>query len=130
MWGEGYFKLSAQSTGSSNLKSCSSFDGGRFHNGIWNSSCNFEQLSPRQLRYVLIGKKFAIYGDSLARQVFLRLVAHARGFHSIVEVYFQTNAFYVFNETHDYLGVSNTSHSIGIEVIQSPLFTMNFFWSP
>ena len=131
LWGEGSFSRTFHSTSTFNdhLSNCTSFDDGKFINGHWHSKCNFEWLSPIQMRYALIGKRFSFYGDSLVRQTFLRLVSHIRGFHTSIDVFFHTNAFYVFNATNDYFGIPNTYRSMGFDVLQSPLFILDFYWN-
>jgi hypothetical protein len=67
-------------------------------------------------------------GNSLVRQIFLRLVWHARDIPIIIEHYFHLDAYYVFNGTHDYLGVRETYNKTTC-VIQNPLFVAEYQWS-
>jgi hypothetical protein len=64
-------------------------------------------------------------GDSMMRQLFLRLVWYLRGLHEIVEHYFHKNARYAQNETMDLLTIDRDR-----ETIQNSLFTLEFLWSP
>ena len=130
LWREGKFRRGLQNIKNSFRHfSCSSFGGGKFIDGRWHSDCKFEWLSPSQMRFALVGKRFSFHGDSLVRQTFLRLISHIRGFQTIVEVYFHKSAFYVFNETHDYFTIQ-PSHVNRNDVLQSPLFIMDFHWEP
>ena len=67
-------------------------------------------------------------GNSIIRQVFLRLVWQARGIPDIIEHYFHYNAYYAFNGTHDYLGVRETFDKKSC-MIQNPLFVAEYQWS-
>ena len=130
LWGEGQFRRGLQEyTYDIHHSNCSSFDGGKFIDGHWQSACNFVWLSPSQMRFALVEKRFSFHGDSLVRQTFLRLISHIRGFQTIVEIYFHASAFYVFNETHDCL-VIQPSHLHRHDVMQSPLFILDYNFEP
>ena len=100
---------------------------GFFHHGRWLSSCTVPWLSPLQLRASLAAKRFIFEGDSLTRQVFMRLIYHARGFSDIVEYPFHLDAMYAFNDTHDVFRIGSTWSASAIE---NPRFIAVFEWNP
>ena len=88
--------------------------------GFWNSSrmwqpkstpCDgYGWLSMSETFHCLSGRVLIIEGDSLARQVFLRLIWWLRDIPLLVEHFFHQHAVYTFNLTHDELSiVGNTS---------------------
>ena len=65
------------------------------------ASQGFAWLSPSDVLSCLAGRIVIFEGDSLTRQVFLRLVWWLRGTTHMVEHYFSQHAAYTFNSTHD-----------------------------
>ncbi len=59
-------------------KLCPKFDGGEFVRGKWKKACAYPWLSAREFRSRVAGKHIAIIGDSMLRQLFMRMVWHAR----------------------------------------------------
>lgn len=59
-------------------KLCPKFDGGEFVRGKWRKTCAYPWLSAKEFRSRVAGKHIAIIGDSMLRQLFMRLVWHAR----------------------------------------------------
>ena len=83
-------------------------------------------LSFNQLRHHLNGFHFVFQGDSMVRQIFLRMIWHIRGLDIIIEQSFHRDAYYTFNASHDML-------SIGVgerESVYEPTFTAEFIWDP
>ena len=64
----------------------------------------------------------------MVRQIFLRLIWYARDIPEIIEHYFHHDAYYVFNGTHDYLGVRE-NYDKKTCMIQNPLFVAEYQWS-
>jgi hypothetical protein len=101
--------------------------------------CALTQYSAIEADIILRGNTILFYGDSLLRQLFLRLVWHLRGFGEIMEHYFHAHAIYVRNTTHDYLYVgpedeTGTRHfsldKEGKNFIYNPTFQLIFLWEP
>ena len=84
-------------------------------------------LSPLQLRASLTTKRFIFEGDSLTRQLFMRLIYHARGYSDIVEYPFHLDAMYAFNDTHDVFRIGSSWIANAIE---NPSFIAVFEWNP
>eukprot|EP01036_Dinobryon_divergens_P027630 gene27630-36436_t len=83
-------------------------------------------LSFNQLRHHLDGFHFVFHGDSMIRQLFLRMIWHIRGLDIIVEQSFHRNAYYTFNASHDMLSIGTSARDSVFE----PTFTAEFFWDP
>ena len=66
-------------------KSCHNYTTGHFFQGKWTNDCGVRWLQSDELRSALQGKSFIFEGDSLVRQLFLRLIFHVRGIPEIVE---------------------------------------------
>lgn len=64
-------------------------------------------------------------GDSLVRQLFLRLVSYLRGIPDQVERPFHTDAIYAFNATHDLFFNGKTWNPT---MIPNAIFKAHFFW--
>jgi hypothetical protein len=110
-------------------KMCPKFDGGEFVRGRWKKACSYPWLSARELRSRVAGKHIAIIGDSMLRQLFMRFVWHARGYEEIIESYFHTDAFYVFNGTHDYLAIQHEYSSTAAQAaLVNPVFALSYTW--
>jgi hypothetical protein len=82
-----------------------SFDGpGSLVDGAWlpdNGCGGGACMSPEQAHTVLVGTHLIIAGDSLLRQLYMRLVTHLRGFEDVVEHFFHSDSQYSRNATHD-----------------------------
>ena len=63
--------------------------------------CSPAVYSPAQAYAALRGRHIAFGGDSLIRQIYLRLVAHLRGFTAVVDRTFHAPALYLRNASHD-----------------------------
>lgn len=76
-----------------------------FHAGIWTyeDNCNLKIYNPIEANHILQKSVVVFIGDSMLRQLFLRMIWHLRDFEEIVEHYFHANAIYVRNNTHDHL---------------------------
>ena len=68
--------------------------------------CTPTVFSPAQAYAVLRGRHVAFGGDSLMRQLFIRLVAHLRGFSAAADRAFHVPALYRRNATHDSLHIA------------------------
>lgn len=92
---------------------CDSLDGGS--KGFWLSSSVWEPsvacAQSRRSGWVnfhgilacLAGRVLVFYGDSLTRQLFMRLVWWLRGIPALVEHYYNGHSLYVFSEASDHL---------------------------
>ena len=129
MWQTGRFLSQAESQtftyGTS--KSCHNYTTGHFFQGKWTNDCGVRWLQPDELRSALQGKSFVFEGDSLVRQLFLRLIFHVRGIPEIVEHPFHSDAVYAFNGTHDIFTVGTTFHP---DELPNPTFIAQFDWNP
>jgi hypothetical protein len=86
--------------------SCGADCAGRYVRERWTPhlvKCPGVWLSPRQMLDRFRGRRMVLSGDSLVRQVFLRIVAHLRGLDAIVEHPFKAHATFLMNMTHDVL---------------------------
>lgn len=109
--------------------SCDSFAKGEFIHGLWKRKrCKLYHPDSRLFRNHLTGRRILMSGNSIIRQVFTRLVWHARDIPEIIEHYFHDDAYYAFNGTHDYLGVRETYDEKSC-MIQNPLFVAEYLWS-
>ena len=108
---------------------CPKFDHGEFVRGKWKKSCAYPWLTSKELRSRVAGKHIAIIGDSMLRQLFMRFVWHARGFEEIIESYYHTDAFYIFNSTHDYLMIqAEYTPTLARSLIRNPIFSLSYTW--
>ena len=65
----------------------------------------------------------------MLRQLFMRFVWHARGYEEIIESYFHTDAFYVFNGTHDHLAIQQEySPALARTLLKDPVFALSYTW--
>ena len=111
-------------------RKCNSFGGGKFFNGIWSKKeCDFPVSYCAEFRNHLSGRHVIFIGNSMVRQVFLRLVWHCREIEEIIEHFFHKDAFYVFNSTNDYLGIGSNYSASNRDII-NPLFIADFQWDP
>lgn len=109
-------------------KHCDSFSSGHFLDGRWSKkSCNFPKNYGKTFRDDLTGRHIVLIGNSMVRQVFMRLVWHSRGINEIIEHFFHVNAFYAFNSTHDFLGIGS-NYSFSNCSILKPIFVADFVW--
>ena len=110
-------------------KPCDNFDNGSFKHGRWvvvsDSDCTAQWLHPMALRGALHNKSIVFMGDSLVRQLFLRLVSYLRGIPDQVERPFHTDAVYAFNATHDYFFNGRTWAN---SMLPNAVFKAHFFW--
>ncbi|GFR51763.1 hypothetical protein Agub_g14219 [Astrephomene gubernaculifera] len=109
--------------------------GGQWHFGNETSQaldpqCVFQRLKRRDIIECLHGKKVLFMGDSLVRQVFLRLVFYLRGYESVMEHYFHMDAAYTyFNDASDSLLVDKNAISVyGRPLNPNEVFTVGFAW--
>ena len=108
---------------------------GTFFKGQWRSLENdghgqwrVPLTSSSHARQLLHGKRILFHGDSVVRQIFMRLIWHLRGFGSIYEHYFHQDAFYMANETHDYFGIQPFSEHD--PYVHNSTFLAFFIWEP
>ena len=108
----------------------------QFMEGVWHSfNCMFDKPGSTELRRQLTGKYVVFIGNSIIRQLFLRLVWQIRGIEEVIEHYFHRSAVYVFNATHDFLAIGSTYTSLsqplngtGSFGTFTPLFVAEFHW--
>ena len=72
--------------------------------GAWMGQ-GYVWFSPADMLACFAGRIIVFEGDSLTRQLFLRLVWWVRGVTHLVEHYFSQHASYTFNTTHDNLTI-------------------------
>jgi hypothetical protein len=133
MWKSGRF-LEALSNNATfmyaNNTPCAAFQNGSWTHGRWKDPCDTMWLNSSTLRQSLVGKRIVFTGDSLNRQLFLRLVWHVRGFREIIEHYFHSSATYAFNGTHDVLAIAADQLTDEIiSPIKNPQFVAHFLWA-
>lgn len=128
IWERGVFRneVLEPSGNFTNKKKCKTYANAVFKRGRWKGDCEVPWLSSFQMRSALQNKTISFYGDSLVRQIFLRLIWHLRGESIIIEHGFHKDAFYAFNATHDYF-LLGTTYNPSSDII-SPLFIANFNW--
>lgn len=109
-------------------RKCKTFRGGRFFNGIWSTKeCDFPVQHGHDFRNRLSGRHIILIGNSIIRQVFNRLVWHCREIDEVIEHFYHTDAFYVFNSTHDYFGIGGTYSSSTCDLL-NPIFIADYKW--
>jgi len=105
---------------------------GRFIRGSWtslNRSWHLPSTSSTLARHLVHGKRIMFHGDSITRQLFLRLVWHYRGnSDTIIEHHFHQNAFFVANATHDALIIQDFDPRK--EYLYNVIFHCFFVWDP
>ena len=77
--------------------------------GVWHDEktwapkdvANYHWFSRAEVLRLLSGRVLVFEGDSMTRQIFVRLVWWIRGLPVMVEHYFKSSATYSFNATHD-----------------------------
>lgn len=74
---------------------------------VLGGGCGIVWYQAAQAEIILELYQVVFMGDSVMRQIFLRLVWFLRGFEEVVEHYFHSNAIYVQNATHDVFYISN-----------------------
>jgi len=127
MWESGRFLGQAGDFVYEGLKICHNYTDGHFFQGKWINDCQLKWLQPRELRSALHDKTFIFEGDSIVRQLFLRLIFHVRGIPEIVEHPFHSDAVYAFNDTHDIFTVGSTFNAAALP---NPRFISQFDWNP
>lgn len=130
LWESGRFLVPLLEIRLPAVKPCSNWDNGSFVHGKWlvaggGGDCAIPWLRPLELRSALRNQTFVFMGDSLCRQLFLRLVSYLRGIPDQLERPFHTDAIYAFNATHDafFNGLSWSP-----SMLPNPLFKAHFFW--
>lgn len=110
----------------------SSDSDGTFVGGVWVPKvCRLGIFSSFDALAALDRKKIVFAGDSMIRQLFMRFVAHLRGFDSFVEAFvFHRNAVYLRNATHDVLCTTEYLDCDGVIGFVRPSLTAHFVWSP
>ena len=109
--------------------SCASFEKGHFENGRWEKQgCEMNETSIFEFRKMLIGRSVIFRGNSLVRQLFLRLVWYLRGTENIIERYFHLNAAYITNGTHDSLMIDSL-YDASTSGIMNPTFIAQYVWN-
>jgi len=108
---------------------------GSFVNERWTPSdaaCHTPWLSPHEMMSHIRGKTILFSGDSLVRQIFLRMVAHLRWFDTIVEHYFHKHARYFHNGVYDVLEIEEEPYSRNAaQVLEGEkLVEIIFNWAP
>lgn len=106
-----------------------------FIEGIYRmEKCKYPTPKSIELRRALVGRHLIFIGNSMIRQVFLRLLWECRGIDEIIEQGFHSSAFYQFNATHDYLGILGSPINGSVlpydKAIVNPLFRMEYIWDP
>ena len=103
----------------------------QFMEGVrYSSKCPFNKPESNEMRRQLVGRYLVFVGNSIIRQLFLRLVWQLRGIEEVIEHYFHSSAVYTFNATHDYLGIGTTYSSLArpLNGTFTPLFVAEFHW--
>ena len=111
------------------MGTCRSFRGGRFWNGRWIlNGCDNLEPDVYAHRKILNGRHVLFMGNSMVRQLFLRLVYHVRGIDEMIEHFFHEDAAYFYNGTHDHLQVG-THYNATKSGILNPTFIAEFKWA-
>ena len=96
LWESGRFLVPLSEFKLPTAKLCSNFDNGSFVHGKWvvagGGDCAIQWLRPLELRSALRNLTLVFMGDSLVRQLFLRLVSYLRGIPDQLERPFHTDA--------------------------------------
>eukprot|EP00755_Sulcionema_specki_P025332 Sspe_Gene.83067::Locus_54489_Transcript_1_1_Confidence_1.000_Length_988::g.83067::m.83067 len=92
-------------------------------------SCTLHTYSRREALRVLRGKRLLFTGDSMVRQLYLRLIASFRGEETFIEHFYHQDSYYAMSDVDDTLLIMN-----GVPE-KSPLkgevrFEMLFQWDP
>lgn len=107
---------------------CSAFDGKRFIAGVWGGgACSPDFPSPASLRAFLAGKRLLVRGDSVLRQLFMRLVFLLREQDVALDPWFHSAAAYTFNASgHDALDIG--ADAARLARVAAPTFEARFAW--
>lgn len=127
MWQTGRFLSPEEPFAYGTIKSCHNYTSGYFFQGKWTNDCGVRWLQPEELRSALQGKSFVFEGDSMVRQLFLRLIFYVRGIPEMVEHPFHSDAVYALNGTHDIFTVGAMFHP---DELLNPTFIAQFDWNP
>ena len=103
--------------------------------GLWDAEqkvfsvpgCSLQSYTRHDILNLLKGKRILITGDSMMRQVFLRLIDILRGQPYSIEHYYHTDSYYVSSYTDDKIVVGITSEKAP-NVIADKVFEMYYFW--
>lgn len=132
-WRTGRLNLASVSAPGPKSK-CASYDGdGEFDRGVWHyrdKSCSLSWYSTALAHRALTGKQITFAGDSVIRQVFLRLVWHLRDIEVIVEHFFHDEAAYVCNATHDVFLIGRNAIADATTMILQPNIRLYYIFSP
>ena len=105
---------------------------GAFVNSTWQplrrANCKYFSFDANEARSCLHGRRIVFSGDSLMRQVFLRLISHLRGLPSVIEHYFQMNALFEQRGNMDHFRLGNWT----VEHLPLPpdSFDLIYLWAP
>eukprot|EP00420_Gonyaulax_spinifera_P029541 CAMPEP_0197879758 /NCGR_PEP_ID=MMETSP1439-20131203/7763_1 /TAXON_ID=66791 /ORGANISM="Gonyaulax spinifera, Strain CCMP409" /LENGTH=287 /DNA_ID=CAMNT_0043499285 /DNA_START=135 /DNA_END=998 /DNA_ORIENTATION=- len=96
-----------------------------------NDEGSFSALTA-QLRKLLAGKVFGVVGDSMARQVFIRMVSILRGGDMVLDHFFHSDATYVHTQSGDCMHISAISYdkSCRETMGESGTGILKFRWDP
>ncbi|KAG2496713.1 hypothetical protein HYH03_005126 [Edaphochlamys debaryana] len=87
--------------------------------------CEFHRVPRKKIIECLAGKKVVLFGDSLLRQVFNRLLWYLRGLEGVMEHYYHLPAMYRYLKNHtDVLRIDNTVTPVRFE---EPLWKNELF---
>lgn len=103
----------------------------RLDSGLWEfpGRCQLHYFTPAEAFALLAGRALVFAGDSMVRQLFLRLVALLRGTPVAQDRVFHGDAVYLRNATHDYLYVQlRFGEAFRPEAILRPSVNVSFFW--
>lgn len=111
-----------------------SFLPGEFIHGHWVSPCS-RWYSPKEARRTLEqGGPLSLFGDSLTRQVFNRLVGLLRGNARTLDHHYHSSAEYAANATHDalesgrvFMGAPGTPDHAPVA---NPTIRVRYYWAP
>ena len=111
---------------------CDDYDvDGEFVFGRWISkrNCSLPWFTPVEASEILKSRRIVFCGDSMIRQIFLRMIWHLRGLDEIIENYFHSDAYYARNVTHDVFLVSSVEPNDDQRIVM-PDFELRFIWDP
>ncbi|KAJ9448195.1 hypothetical protein DIPPA_03911 [Diplonema papillatum] len=92
--------------------------------------CSLHMFSRNDILSLLKGKRVLFTGDSMMRQMYIRLIAFLRGETVIGEHYYHTDSYYAINDDEDVLKVMEGLPKQQLLKSGAPLFEMLYMWDP
>lgn len=94
---------------------------------LWTPAvCELYMPSADEMLHIMQTRRIVFFGDSMARQLFLRLVAHMRGQPAVIDSHFHENAVYTVTPHGDTVAVLGTNTSA---MALGPSAAAVFVWS-